>query len=99
MAAGCPVVTSDRYGTKELAEGAAILVDPDSVESIASGMRQVLYDEPKRGELIRVGRHRSGEFQWTRCARETLRVLEQVQADRRSVPRRGSIQRAAATPR
>ena len=32
MAAGCPVVTADRYGTKELAEDAAVLVDPESVD-------------------------------------------------------------------
>src|ERR671914_824641 len=66
MAAGCPVVTTDRYGTKELAEGAAILVDPESVESIASGIRLVLDDKEKRDDLIRAGRIRSGEFQWSR---------------------------------
>ena len=99
MAAGCPVVTTDRYGTKELAEGAAILVDPESVESIAAGIRLVLDDKQKREDLIQAGRVRSGEFQWSRCARETLGVLEQVQADRKAVPRRRNIQRAAATPR
>ncbi|HET6777265.1 MAG TPA: glycosyltransferase family 1 protein, partial [Gemmatimonadales bacterium] len=46
MAAGCPVVTTDRYGTKELAEGDAVLVEPESVECIADGIRQVLDDTP-----------------------------------------------------
>jgi glycosyltransferase involved in cell wall biosynthesis len=93
MAAGCPVVTSNCYGTKELAEGAAVLVDPVSVESIASGIRLVLDNEPKRSELLIAGRDRSREFQWSRCARETLSVLEQVGTGRkrsrshRSVPR------------
>jgi glycosyltransferase involved in cell wall biosynthesis len=78
MAAGCPVVTSDRYGTKELAEGAAVLVDPESVESIAAGIERVLDDAPTRAGLIQAGRLRSEPFRWSRCARETLAVLEQA---------------------
>jgi glycosyltransferase involved in cell wall biosynthesis len=78
MAAGCPVVTSDRYGTKELAERAAVLVDPDSVDSIANGIRRVLDDGALRERLIEAGRRRSDEFRWSRCAAETLQVLERV---------------------
>jgi glycosyltransferase involved in cell wall biosynthesis len=78
MAAGCPVVTADRYGTKELAEGAAVLVDPESVDSIADGIRRVLDDVGLRARLVAAGRDRSRDFRWQRCASETLRVLEQV---------------------
>jgi glycosyltransferase involved in cell wall biosynthesis len=78
MAAGCPVVTADRYGTKELAEGAAVLVDPESVESIAAGMRQVLEDHALRAALVAAGRERSREFTWRRCALGAIGVLEQV---------------------
>jgi glycosyltransferase involved in cell wall biosynthesis len=78
MAAGCPVVTADRYGTKELAEHAAVLVDPESVDAIAAGIRQVLDDAALRVRLIEAGRERSDGFRWRRCAEETLRVLERV---------------------
>jgi O-antigen biosynthesis alpha-1,2-mannosyltransferase len=78
MAAGCPVVTADRYGTKELAEGAAVLVDPESVDNIADGIRRVLDDAGLRARLVAAGRDRSRDFRWRRCASETLRVLEQV---------------------
>ncbi|HET9466010.1 MAG TPA: glycosyltransferase family 1 protein [Gemmatimonadales bacterium] len=84
MAAGCPVLTSDRYGTKELAEGAAVLVDPESVDSIASGMRRVLEDQILRAELVAAGRERSRDFTWRRCAAGTIEVLEQVGASRRA---------------
>ena len=80
MAAGTPVVTADRYGTKEIAEGAAVLVDPESVDSIAEGIRRVLDDPALRTHLIEAGRERSRAFHWSRCATETLRVLEQVAA-------------------
>jgi glycosyltransferase involved in cell wall biosynthesis len=84
MAAGCPVVTADRYGTKELAEGAAVLVDPESVESIAGGIRRVLDDAALRSELVAAGQVRSRDFTWRRCASETLGVLERVHSHSRS---------------
>jgi glycosyltransferase involved in cell wall biosynthesis len=99
MAAGCPVVTSDCYGTKELAEGAAILVNPESTESIASGIRQVLDDKSGRQALIEAGRERSATFRWSRCAQETLNVLERVQSTRKPVPRAPAAQRAAVPTR
>jgi glycosyltransferase involved in cell wall biosynthesis len=83
MAAGCPVVTADRYGTKELAEGAAVLVDPEDVESIAAGIRRILDEPGLRAELVAAGRDRSRQFEWRRTATETLRVLEQVGPARR----------------
>lgn len=83
MAAGCPVVTADRYGTKELAEGAAVLVDPESVESIATGIRRVLHEDDLRTRLLKAGRERSRDFTWRRCALGTIEVLERVGARRR----------------
>jgi glycosyltransferase involved in cell wall biosynthesis len=81
MAAGCPVVTANRYGTKELAEGAAVLVEPESVESITAGIQQVLTNATLRAGLVEAGRERSRDFTWERCASETLAVLEQVQSE------------------
>jgi glycosyltransferase involved in cell wall biosynthesis len=78
MAAGCPVVTADRYGTKELAQNAAVLVDPESVDSIAAGIARILDDPPTRIRLIEAGQTRSDGFRWSRCARETLAVLERA---------------------
>jgi glycosyltransferase involved in cell wall biosynthesis len=96
MAAGCPVVTTDRYGTKELAEGAAVLVDPESVESIADGIRQVMDDAALRAQLIAAGKVRSSEFRWQRCARETLRVLEKAAGEQKTMRRPENAGRAAA---
>ena len=87
---GVSVVTADRYGTKELAEGAALLVDPEDVESIAAGIRRVLDDTALRERLITAGKERSRHFTWDRCARETLAALERIAAGRppgESVPR------------
>ncbi|MFL6604128.1 MAG: glycosyltransferase family 4 protein [Steroidobacteraceae bacterium] len=78
MASGCPVVTSNCYGSKEIAGDAAVLVDPLSVDSIADGIRRVLTQSSLRQELIDKGRTRSQSFTWERCARQTLDVLERA---------------------
>jgi glycosyltransferase involved in cell wall biosynthesis len=78
MASGCPVVTSDRYGTAELAADAAILVNPDEIESIADGMRRSVTDETLRQQCIEAGRNRAAEFHWKKCATETLDILEKT---------------------
>src|SRR5262249_24612967 len=44
MACGTPVVTSPNGSLAEIAGGAAELVDPTQVESIAAGLRSVLSD-------------------------------------------------------
>jgi glycosyltransferase involved in cell wall biosynthesis len=78
MASDCPVVTSDCYGTKELAEGAAVLVQPESVDDIAAGIARVLEDGGLRARLTQAGRERVARFTWQRCAAETLSVLERI---------------------
>ncbi|MGA8262097.1 MAG: glycosyltransferase family 1 protein [Arenicellales bacterium] len=79
MSSGCPVVTSDCYGAAEIAGGAALLVDPDHVDSIAEGIEQVIDDQQLRRRLIEAGHKRAGDFSWEKCARETLEVLEQAE--------------------
>ena len=78
MASGCVVVTSNCYGTKELAEGAAVLVDPESVDDIADGIRRVLDDGDLRVHLTAAGRRRVEQYTWRRCASDTLAVLEGI---------------------
>jgi len=80
MASGCAVVTANRYGTRELADGAAVLVNPESVEDIAAGICRVIEDAKLRERLHAAGRQRAERFTWERCARETLGVLEAIGA-------------------
>jgi O-antigen biosynthesis alpha-1,2-mannosyltransferase len=76
LAVGCPVVTSNRYGSKEVAGGAAILVDPDNVDDIVDGMTRVLSDDPQRSDRIARGKLHAAQFTWERCAQQTMQVLE-----------------------
>src|SRR6185503_4361871 len=80
LAVGCPVVTSNRYGSKEVAGGAAILVDPDSVDDIVGGMTRVVSDDPQRSARIARGKLHAADFTWERCAGQTMAVLEAAAA-------------------
>jgi glycosyltransferase involved in cell wall biosynthesis len=78
MASDCPVVTANRHATEEVAGGAAVLVDPEDVDSIALGMERIIVDPELRQRCIAAGRMRAQIFTWQRCARETLEVLQGV---------------------
>lgn len=78
MASRCPVLTSDRFGTREIAGEAALLVNPESVEEIAAGMQRLANDPQLRARLIAAGSDRVRPFTWKSAAAETLRVLEHI---------------------
>lgn len=71
MAVGCPVLTSNVSSPKEIAEDAALLVDPYEVNKIAAGMERLLTDKALREELIVRGRRRASQFTVERCAKAT----------------------------
>lgn len=72
MASGAPVVVSRIPALVELTAGAAIEVDPLSVDSIAEGIERALDDQGLRDAMIVRGRGRASEFTWQRCAELTL---------------------------
>ena len=73
MACGAPVVTSRGSATEEVADGAAVLVDPADPASIAAGLEEAI---GRREELARLGRERAAGYSWDRVA----------EADRGRVP-------------
>jgi glycosyltransferase involved in cell wall biosynthesis len=78
MASGCPVLTSDRFGTKEIAGEAAVLVDPESVDAIAAGIDRLLNDRELRATLVAAGHERAQRFTWTNTASALMRVFESL---------------------
>lgn len=80
MACGVPVVTSNCSSMPEVAGGAAKLVDPMDVESIADGMARALEDTELRARCIAKGLQRARELSWTKTAQGALRVYRSVAA-------------------
>ncbi len=74
MARGVPVLTSNASALREVSGGAALLVDPSDVASIAAGLRRLTGDQTLRDELIRKGLERSKEFNWEKAVEQTWNV-------------------------
>jgi glycosyltransferase involved in cell wall biosynthesis len=78
MAQGTPVVTSSGTSMAEVANGAALLVDPRSVDSIAEGLDRVLRDEALARTLAQAGRARARQYSWDRAAELTVAAYKEV---------------------
>jgi len=75
LACGAPVVTSSGTAMAEVADGAAVLVDPTDAESIAAGIGEAI----SRGdELARLGPARAAAFSWRSAAEATASVYREL---------------------
>jgi len=75
MACGTPVVTSRGGATEELADGAAVLVDPRDPAAIAAGIERATW---QREELVERGLRRAQAFQWEAIAAATVDVYAEA---------------------
>lgn len=78
MAAGVPVLTSNRSSLPEVAGNAAILVDPENTEALGEALRSMTRNEGLRQELVRLGTGRARLFTWEKAVRETWDVYQKV---------------------
>jgi len=80
MAAGCPVVTSDRSSLAEIAGDAAYQVDPEDDDAIADAIQTLLTDSGERDRMSARGTVRARRFALERMAEGTLEVYRDVVA-------------------
>jgi glycosyltransferase involved in cell wall biosynthesis len=78
MACSTPVLTSNNSALPEVAGGAAVLIDPYSVEDIASGMYKLFSDATLRQSLRAKGLERAKFFTWRRTAQQTLEAYKRA---------------------
>jgi glycosyltransferase involved in cell wall biosynthesis len=78
MACGTPVVASNRASIPEVADDAAVLVDPLNASRMAEAMYTVLADPSVKTRCIQRGLQRAKTFSWERTARETLKLYQDV---------------------
>jgi len=72
MACNTPVITSNVSALPEVAGGSAVLVDPLSVDDIASAIYRLHSDHRLRESLQQKGLARAKHFSWARTAQETI---------------------------
>ena len=78
MAAGTPVVTSNRSALPEVAGDAAILVDPEDTQALARALRSLSEDEMLWRDMSWRGAARAHLFTWDEAVRKTWQVYREV---------------------
>ncbi len=78
MSSGCPVVTAKKGSLPEVAGDASLYVNPDDVEDIARGIKEVYDDADLRENLIQKGYRQNKLFTWKKTAQETIRIYEKT---------------------
>jgi glycosyltransferase involved in cell wall biosynthesis len=72
MACGTPVISSDRGALQEVVLKAALIADPEAVNSISEQMIIVGTDPAMARAMREAGLQRAAAFDWNRTALETL---------------------------
>lgn len=78
MGMGVPVLSSDVSAIPEVAQGAALLINPKKPTEIQAGLKELMTSPDRRQELAELGKVRAQSFSWTEVARETLKIYEQA---------------------
>lgn len=80
MKHGCPVITSNSSSLPEAGGDAALYIDPENIEDIATKITKVVNDKDLRHELSEKGKKQAAKFSWEKTAKETLKVLVDIAA-------------------
>ena len=78
MAAGVAVIASDRTCLPEVTGGAALLVDPDSIEQIGDAMERIATCPGLASDLAARGKERAGHFHWAESAAQSLDFFHEL---------------------
>jgi glycosyltransferase involved in cell wall biosynthesis len=81
MACGTPVITSTASSLPEVAGDAALLVDPNRLDEMASALTRLLMDEALRESLRTRGLAHAARFTWAETARRTADVYRAMMVD------------------
>jgi glycosyltransferase involved in cell wall biosynthesis len=76
MAAGTPVVASDRAALPEACGGAALLADPDDADAFAAALTEAA--GPARGRLTEAGLARAAGLTWERSAQLVDAAIDEL---------------------
>jgi glycosyltransferase involved in cell wall biosynthesis len=80
MSSGTPVLCSSASALPEIADDAAIMLNPNDEGAWAEAMSRLLDDEPSRQKLTRSGLERARAYTWQNTVEGILSVLERETA-------------------
>lgn len=92
MAAGVPVVASDRASIPEVVGPAGVLLDPERMLEWQNAVRSLSADPARREQLARAGRERACGFRWDLTAERTVEAYRRALGDSFRYPQGASIE-------
>jgi glycosyltransferase involved in cell wall biosynthesis len=78
MAAGVPVITSNRSALAEVAGEAALLVNPESVDELSEALCRMIADDRLREDFRQKGLARATAFSWPKAVEKTWNVYREL---------------------
>jgi glycosyltransferase involved in cell wall biosynthesis len=78
MACGCSVISSARGSLAEVVGDAAVIIEPEDVNSLANQLSALATTPVLRERLRAAGLTRARQFNWDVAAEQTLKVYEKV---------------------
>ncbi|MCG8600180.1 MAG: glycosyltransferase family 4 protein [Verrucomicrobiales bacterium] len=72
MACGCPVISSDRGALREVVGDSALMIDPESIDSLQESLATIAVDPELQAELRRKGLEHAQKFRWENVAQTLL---------------------------
>jgi glycosyltransferase involved in cell wall biosynthesis len=82
MAAGVPVVASNRGALPEVIGDAGLMINPDDTAALASALERVIADDTLRQTLSHRGLERATHFSWKRTAADIRQAYQEALAHR-----------------
>jgi len=81
MACGTPVVVANVPSLVETTDGAAYLVDPDSIESMYEGLVAMVFDENRKSAYVEKGLKHAAAMHWQRSAMRAQAAYQSIQRE------------------
>jgi glycosyltransferase involved in cell wall biosynthesis len=75
MAAGLPIVSSDRPPMPDILKDGGLYADPEDPASLATAMNRLMRDDGTRTRLAAAAQELAGQYSWTRCSSDTFHFL------------------------
>lgn len=78
MNMGCPVICSNSSCFPEITNGAAVMFDPNDIDSIKYNLEKIMFDDLLLLDLKKKGIQNCSNYSWEKCASETEQLYKKL---------------------
>ncbi|AKU26572.1 hypothetical protein IB49_09100 [Geobacillus sp. LC300] len=83
MKYGVPIIASKTTSLPEVAQDAAVFIDPFSIQELSHVINELLLNDNLRNELVEKGKKRLSFFSWKKSAKVFLDVINKMEGEQK----------------